>query len=333
MDDRANGLQLETCAGREVAALVFPPGAEQHRHASRAELVELVHGAQHGQPSARVSFGAGIDADGLEQPIEDLAVVELDAELVGGQAESGDHIRHQHAGFGIGCDTLGAHGIGVALHELAETAGAGLLVAPHGAHRIAAVRLGQTVEIFRDVARERRRHIVAQRQPLVVFVGQREHTGVGAILVGQEFAEHVGVFEGRRLQGVVAIALVDVADDSEHAGCGPQVFTREVLEALRQPGLGSIVFYGFRHGLPVPRKTGAAHRISALEPNGARYRPCPEAMKDSLPEECHPGACRRDQSVGWAREPVDGWIPRTSRGMTQKITAPGGPRAGSRHRR
>ena len=85
--------------------------------------------------------------------------------------------------------------VGVELHELAEAAGARLLVAEHPAGAIAAIGLRQRVEILGDVAGERRGQVVAQRQPLLVVVLEREHALVRPVLVGQEFAERVGVFD------------------------------------------------------------------------------------------------------------------------------------------
>ncbi len=97
--------------------------------------------------------------------------------------------------------------VGVELHELAEAAGAGLLVAEHPAMAIAAIGLGQRLEILRHVARQRRGQVVAQRQPLLVVVLEREHAFVRPVLVGQELAERVGVFDRRRLYRLETVAL------------------------------------------------------------------------------------------------------------------------------
>ena len=97
--------------------------------------------------------------------------------------------------------------IGVELHELAEAARARLLVAEHAARAIAAIGLRQLVEIFRDMAGQRRGQVVAQRHPLLVVVLQRKHALVRAVLVGQELAERVGIFDQRRLDRIEAVAL------------------------------------------------------------------------------------------------------------------------------
>ncbi len=69
-----------------------------------------------------------------------------------------------------------------------------------------------SLEVLGHVARERRRQVIAQRQPLLVFVLKRKHALVGPVLIGQELAQRVRVLEGRRLQRLEAVALVDVAD-------------------------------------------------------------------------------------------------------------------------
>ncbi len=96
------------------------------------------------------------------RPVEHLAIVQLDLEFVRRQTERDDHIRHQHAGFGVRRDVLRADGIGVALHELAEAARPGLLVAPDRPHRIAAIGRRDDLLVLGDIARERRGHVVAQ---------------------------------------------------------------------------------------------------------------------------------------------------------------------------
>ena len=124
-----------------------------------------------------------------------------------------------------------AHRVGVELHELAEAARARLLVAEHPADAIAAIGLRQRVEILRHVARERRGQVVAQRQPLLVVVLEREHALVRPVLVGQEFAERVGVFDRRRLHRLEAVALVDRADRLDHAPRGRDLGRRRDREA------------------------------------------------------------------------------------------------------
>ena len=83
--------------------------------------------------------------------------------------------------------------------------GPGFSLRQTGPHLIAAERLGQGLVILGDVAGERRGQIVAQRQPLLVVVLEREHALVGPVLVGQELAERVGIFDGRGVERLEAV--------------------------------------------------------------------------------------------------------------------------------
>src|SRR5664279_4017648 len=82
-----------------------------------------------------------------------------------------------------------------------------LLVAEYPAVTIAAIGKHQA---FRSVplthiAGQRRGQVVAQRNPLLVVVLEREHALVGPVLVGQEFAERVGVLHRRGFHRLEAI--------------------------------------------------------------------------------------------------------------------------------
>ena len=133
----------------------------------------------------------------------------------------------------------GADRVGVELGEFAEAARARLLVAPHRPDLIAAEGLGQVLEILGDVAGERRGQVVAQRQPLLVVVLEGEHALVRPVLVGQELAERVGIFDGRRLQRLEAVGLEHPADGVEHLPARADLARGNVEEALRQAGLGA----------------------------------------------------------------------------------------------
>ena len=90
--------------------------------------------------------------------------------------------------------------------ELAEAPRPRLLVAPHRPHLIAAEGLRQVLIILGDVAGERRGQVVAEREPLLVVVLEGEHALVRPVLVGQELAERVGIFDRRRVERLEAIA-------------------------------------------------------------------------------------------------------------------------------
>lgn len=131
--------------------------------------------------------------------------------------------------------------IGIELHELAEAAGARLLVAPDGARLIAAEGLGQGLIVLGHVAGERRRQVVAQREPLLVVVLEGEHARVGPVLVGQELAERVGVFDGRRRQRLEPVELEHLLDRGQHRLGRANLLRRSVLQAFGQARRGARV--------------------------------------------------------------------------------------------
>src|SRR6185312_11799973 len=62
-------------------------------------------------------------------------------------------------------------------------------------------------EALGDVTRQRRGQVVAQRQPLLVVVLEREYALVRPVLIGQEFAERVGVLDRRRRRDLGGAAV------------------------------------------------------------------------------------------------------------------------------
>src|SRR5262249_36565797 len=148
------------------------------------------------------------------------------------------------ADLGIGGNRGRAHRIGVELHELAKAAGARLLVAEHPSLAIAAIGLRQLLEILRHVARERRGQVVAQREPLLVVVLEREHTLVRPVLVGQKLSQRIGIFDRRRLQRLEAIALVDPANLLEHTPRSGNLGAAAIGKPARQARLELVGFIG-----------------------------------------------------------------------------------------
>ncbi len=138
-----------------------------------------------------------------------------------------------------------AHGIGIELHELAKTAGTGLLVAVDIAGAIAAIRFRQRVEILGDIARQRRGQVIAQRNPLLVIILEREYALVRPVLIGQEFAECVGELHRRRFDRLEAIALIDRADFIHHRACGIDRGRAAIFQPARQARLQLLRFFGF----------------------------------------------------------------------------------------
>ena len=154
---------------------------------------------------------------------------------------------HRHGDdLGVGLGPGRAHGVGVALDELAVAAGAGLLVAPDRAEGVAAERLGQGLPVLGGEAGQRRGQVVAQRHPLLVVVLQGEDALVGPVGVGQELAERVGVFEGAGVQRLEAVALIDRRHGGQDPPLGGEVAGAAVDEAARRAGFGA---GGVGHGV------------------------------------------------------------------------------------
>jgi hypothetical protein len=142
----------------------------------------------------------------------------------------------------IGRDARSADGIRVELHELPEPSRTGFLVAEDPARAIAAVGLRQGVEILSHVAGERSGEVVAQAQPLLVVVLEREYALVGAVLVRQELAERVGIFDEGSLDGLESVELIGIADRREHALGGGDLRRPTIDEAARHTGFQLVGF-------------------------------------------------------------------------------------------
>ena len=220
----------------EVAAVVLAAFAQQGLHAFDAQPVQLVDRPQHGAATRRIVDG---DARHFQHAIEQLAVVELDDVAAPRQAQRFQRVAQHHQQFGIGGGIGTAHRIGIELGEFAEAAGARLLVAPHRAHRIAAERLGDGLEMRRDMARQWRGQVIAQAQPLVVVILEREDAGIGPVDIGQELAQRIGIFEGRGFQRIEAIGFINPANGLQHRPFGRDLGAAAVAESARQARLGT----------------------------------------------------------------------------------------------
>ena len=230
----------------EVTAFIFAAISQQQLDTATAKLVEFVDRAQHRH--VRAVFSVSGNADCFEQTVQHLAVVDTDAVVPAWNAKGFQHISTHHAHLGIRRDDRRADDIGVKLCELAEASGAGLFIAPHGAGLIAAEGLGQSVVIFSNKARERRGQVIAQRQPLLVIVLKGKHAFIGAVFVGQELAERVGIFKGRCFQRIKAVALIDGPDFGKHLRFGAHLRCCDVAQPLRHACLGAEGLCRFGHG-------------------------------------------------------------------------------------
>jgi hypothetical protein len=74
---------------------------------------------------------------------------------------------------------------------------------------------------------------------LLVVVLEREHALVGPVLVGQELAERVGIFDGGRVERLEAVGLEHAPDRAEHVFARTDFTCGNVGKAFRQAGLGA----------------------------------------------------------------------------------------------
>ena len=113
-----NGIDLsriQSGSGGKIAAFVAPARAQKVAHTGKAQPVIFVHGAQNGQ-SARLIIGLlGTDANALQQPVHNFAVVDAYQIIACFNAQRRHAIGGHHANFGIGAHIARAHRIGINL--------------------------------------------------------------------------------------------------------------------------------------------------------------------------------------------------------------------------
>ncbi len=225
----------EARAFGDVAAFVAAAFAHEGGHALGAEAVDLVDGAHHDAAAGgpRLGVGGVKEACDLHHAVEDLAVVDADRDVVGGDA-GGLKRRTQHgADLGVGGDGGRPHRVGVALGELAEAPRSGLLVAPDRAHGIAAVRVGQVAAVLGEDAGERGGEVVAECEPALVGVFPGEYAGIGAVDIGKILAQGLDGLDGAAFERVEAVGGVDRADPGQHGVAGLDLGAEAVAKAPR----------------------------------------------------------------------------------------------------
>ena len=192
-------------------------------HLRPGHLIQLVDGARD-RPDLLLRHAAD-----LEQTVEHLAVVDLDAvaalpaELLEDLGHDAQDLRVRHHGVELAGD------VEVALVELAHAALADGRLVP-------AVDLGDVValdaadvRVHGEPAGERHRQVVAQRADLAALILQVvDQLGVLAILAGQDLAQ----FEDGRVERGAAVALEDVGDGREDPVAEEGVRPGPVLGAL-----------------------------------------------------------------------------------------------------
>src|SRR6185295_3494965 len=97
----------KTGALGEVAAVIGSAPAEQVTHGPVPQAVQLVDGTQHGQATFGIVLAAKVD--GLQHPVQDLAVIDLDQVVAALDAQRLHRVGCQHADFRIGGDIVGPH--------------------------------------------------------------------------------------------------------------------------------------------------------------------------------------------------------------------------------
>ena len=200
-------------------------------------------------------IGGVEDARDLHHPVQDLPVVHPDDVVPARDPHGLERIRQHRADLGIRRHARRPHGVRVALIELPESPRPRLLVAPNGPHRIAAVGRRQLVAVLGIDPRQGRRQVVAQRQPVVLFL-PGEDALVRAVHVRQELPQRLDRLHRCRLQRLEAIKPVDACDRREHLGPLGHLGAEIIAEALGRLRLRARLLSVLRHGSG-PRLTTA----------------------------------------------------------------------------
>ncbi len=233
----------------EGAGGVLAPRGQQFAHALGTHLIELVDATQHITGFFRVGH-----SDPGQHAVQHPPVVHAH-QIVAARDAGGFQRLGQHGhDLGIRRRRGGTHRIRIALIELPEPPRTRLLVPPHRPHRIAPIGGGQIVAILRRHPRQRRRHVIAQRQPVAGAAAghrlllPREYPRIGPVHVGQEFSQRFHRFHGRSFQRVEAPARVNLGDAVQHGLAFGHIGAEIVAEALGRLGARAAGFGGiWRH--------------------------------------------------------------------------------------
>ncbi len=86
--------------------------------------------------------------------------------------------------------------------------------------------------VLRHETGERCCQVIAQRKPLLVVILEGKDPCIGPVLVGQEFAERVGIFHERLFHRLEAIGLIDLLDGRQHGPHAADLVGINIPEAL-----------------------------------------------------------------------------------------------------
>ena len=236
---------------------VEPALAQKLTHPRRADLVELVDGAQDICPLRLIC-----DAGRFQHTVENLAIVGPD-NGIGAKAKDIEDVGQHGTDFGVGRHGGRADSVGITLIELPEPARPRLFVAPDRPHGIAPVGRWQVIAVLGIDPRKRRCQVVAERNPAVVVAFPGKDTFVGPVHIRKKLAQRLDRFDGRAFKRVEAVAMVDLRNARQHLRAFGHIWAKIVAEALGRDRLGARGLLLFRHGsaeiagfLVAPASTG-----------------------------------------------------------------------------
>ena len=289
MRDFVDLTRIETGPFGEVAALIFATIAQKRRHAIETEPVIFIHGAQNGQTTAFKIFPLRVEANGFQQPVHNFAIIDTHDIIAAFNPQSFHAVCRHHANFSVSRLIACTDRIGVDLHKLAITPRPRFFIAPNRPELITPQGLGQTVEMLRDMARQRRGQVIAQAHPLPVIIFQREHALIRAVIIGQKLAQRIGIFKRRCVQSLKAVSLINSRDGVQHMVLQVQLITRHISKPTRRARfrLELFLLLGFALGGLV---THLGHFVHLSK--GISYRISPKNQRGKGRAHAHQGAMR-----------------------------------------
>ncbi len=146
---------------------------------------------------------------------------------------------------------------------------------------------------------QRRGQVIAQRQPVFVLFQPGKHALIGAVDIGQEFAQGFDRLHRRAFQRLKAIAMVNRGDLLQHIFADRDLVAEIIAKALGRQRLGAGCLFGFLvsgHGVFPLGMSGQAFTQRRGRGQGKRRHPAGEkaglAGKEAL--------MRRRVLVEWA---------------------------------
>ena len=214
--------EVETCLGLRVRGAGLD---EQAGDGLRPDLVELVDEAQRA--------GDVGQADGLVEPLGNLAVVDLDD--IGADRQLGEGVRDDEREFRFEVRREGADvdDVDIALRELAVTTLLGTLSAPDLLDLVALERERELAGVLNDIPRQRHSEIEVQAERGLAVVGATPEAGHAvdllvdiAALAGKAFDR----LHRARLDRREAVHLEGAADDVKEVQLDESLCGQELEE-------------------------------------------------------------------------------------------------------